>query len=956
MTLAALLAQLQPFLDHLRRQGFNLGVDSYQRVHAVLLHLAARGELQPARLPAVLMPLLCSSPQEQGEFVEHWQGFFPEVAPEPVATSHQATQQQAPRRPENLHWLGGWMGLILLLPALLGVLWLGSLSPRFAAPAQKTQPIQTRTETISAVSPVAPISTPAVAPPNVQPKAQPTATPIARQLFWLLLAVFLAALARWFWQSTWRQRFLARHPVRITPEQEDYFARVPSKLRGFSSVAFQHAAQQLHKHRELDQPHLDIAATIQRTIAAHGVFTPVFRAHKALPEYLVLIDRASYRDQHSQMVDLLLQKLLDYGLYIERFYFDADPRRCYAANQPAVPLRLDSLQARYPQHHLLVFADSRHFFDPLGRPAPWLAKLEHWAQPVLFTPSPQWDYYTAALEQAGFALFTTGQAGLAQLVAHLARSDVRRQRVADDGYPDLLQQRPLRFVERHTPAPATVETLLAQLTAYLGADGYHWLCALAIYPELHWQLTLGLAPDCAEQETLLLKLTRLPWLRHHYLPDWLRRVLLTRLPASAQAQLRQDVEQLLGALQEKSSSPDDLPLPVARHSLRERFGQEHPLQDAVFLDFMRGELSVQANLPAHRRVPLGLWLLAGALAVSGYYGWRTPPKVELPPAPPPVEKPPVEKPKEPPKPPVASQVPPVSSIPPVQKASAVPPVNPPASRVPTVSSVLPASSEVSAAPPKDNSPAQPPADNAQMPAQRVLPPQVVQQSVGKVSIEMVRIPAGKFIMGCQSGRDKDCYGDESPSHSVSLSAFELGKYEVTQGQWKAVMGSNPSRFKDCGDTCPVETVSWDDIQTFIQKLNAQTGKQYRLPSEAEWEYACRAGQSSNYCGGDNVDSVAWYGYEKSGKTTHPVGKRDANAWGLYDMSGNVWEWVQDSYANYNNAPSDGKAWEGTRAGARVLRGGSWFSIPLSVRAADRNSGTPTVRDNVIGFRLARTLP
>ncbi len=942
-----MLTQLQPFLDHLRRQGFNLGVDSYQRVHAVLLHLAARGELEPARLPAVLMPLLCSSPQEQGEFVEHWQRFFPAVASEPVTTAHQAPQQQAPRRPENLHWLGGWMGLILLLPALLGVLWLGSLSPRFAAPAQKNQPIEIRTETISAVAPVAPISTPAVAPPNVQPKAQPAATPIARQLFWLLLALFLAALTRWLWQSTWRQRFLARHPVRITPEQADYFARVPSKLHGFSSVAFQHAAQQLHKHRELDHQHLDIPATIQRTIAAQGAFTPVFRAHKALPEYLVLIDRASYRDQHSQMVDLLLQKLLDYGLYIERYYFDADPRRCYAANQPAVPLRLDSLQARYPQHRLLLFADSRHFFDPLGRPAPWLAKLQHWAQPVLFTPSPQWDYYTAALEQAGFALFTTGQAGLAQLVAHLARSDLRRQRVADDGYPDLLQQRPLRFVERHTPAPATVEALLAQLTAYLGTDGYHWLCALAVYPELHWQLTLGLAPDCDQQETLLLKLTRLPWLRHHYLPDWLRRVLLTRLPAAQQARLRQDVEQLLGALQEKSNHPDDLPLPVARHSLRERFGQEHPLQDAVFLDFMRGELSVQAGLPAHRRWPVYLLLLAGGLAVSGYYGWRTPPKVESPPAPTPVEKPPVEQHKEPPKPPVQKNSDPV----------AAPPLKTPASPV------LPAS-PVQDLPLKDKYPAQPPTDNAPAQVSGVLPPQepappMVPQSLGKVSIEMVRIPAGKFIMGCQDGRDKDCQSDESPAHGVSLSAFELGKYEVTQGQWKAVMGSNPSYFKDCGDTCPVENVSWNDIKTFIETLNQKTGKQYRLPSESEWEYACRAGKDSNYCGGNDVNAVAWYGAYTGGnseKTTNPIGRKAANAWGLYDMSGNVWEWVQDSYANYNNAPSDGKAWEGARADARVLRGGSWDSNPQSVRAAIRIDLTPSDRYGSAGFRLARTLP
>ncbi len=228
--------------------------------------------------------------------------------------------------------------------------------------------------------------------------------------------------------------------------------------------------------------------------------------------------------------------------------------------------------------------------------------------------------------------------------------------------------------------------------------------------------------------------------------------------------------------------------------------------------------------------------------------------------------------------------------------------------------------------------------------------------------DMVPIPSGSYTMGCSrslllvGSRDSDCSDDEKPEHTVNLERFELGKYEVTQGQWKAVMGSNPSSFKDCGDTCPVENVSWDEIQTFIQKLNAQTGKTYRLPSEAEWEYACRAGQSSNYCGGDNVDSVAWY-TSNSGNKTHPVGGKQSNVWGLYDMSGNVWEWVQDSYhSDYKGAPSNGNAWEGSRADARVLRGGSWNNNPQDVRAALRIRNVATVRGLNVGFRLARTLP
>jgi formylglycine-generating enzyme required for sulfatase activity len=177
--------------------------------------------------------------------------------------------------------------------------------------------------------------------------------------------------------------------------------------------------------------------------------------------------------------------------------------------------------------------------------------------------------------------------------------------------------------------------------------------------------------------------------------------------------------------------------------------------------------------------------------------------------------------------------------------------------------------------------------------------------------------------------------------------YEIGKYDVTQGEWLAVMGNNPSRFTNCGDNCPVETVSWDDIQTFLQKLNAKTGKQYRLPTEAEWEYACYGGSQTEYCGSNDIDAVAWYGNNgqpggNSNQTTHPVGQKQANGYGLYDMSGNVCQWMENKY---DNKPD----W-------RALRGGSWDDKPQLVRAAFRNYYDPALRGKLNGFRLARTLP
>jgi formylglycine-generating enzyme required for sulfatase activity len=216
----------------------------------------------------------------------------------------------------------------------------------------------------------------------------------------------------------------------------------------------------------------------------------------------------------------------------------------------------------------------------------------------------------------------------------------------------------------------------------------------------------------------------------------------------------------------------------------------------------------------------------------------------------------------------------------------------------------------------------------------------------QAGIEFVLIPPGSFMMGSVNGA-----ADERPVHQVTISQpFYIGKYEVTQAQWQSVMGKNPSNFKDCGGNCPVEQMSWDDAQSFINKLNeGHDGFWYRLPTEAEWEYACRAGTTGDDAG--NLDDMAWYA-DNSGKRTHPVGQKQANAFGLYDMHGNVWEWCRDWYdANYYvSSPATDPQGPGS-GHHRVLRGGSWSNNFYTSRSAIRGDSSPAVRDDYAGFRV-----
>ena len=245
-----------------------------------------------------------------------------------------------------------------------------------------------------------------------------------------------------------------------------------------------------------------------------------------------------------------------------------------------------------------------------------------------------------------------------------------------------------------------------------------------------------------------------------------------------------------------------------------------------------------------------------------------------------------------------------------------------------------------------------------------------EEVISKKMYSVVKIPAGTFTMGCTSEQGDDCNASEKPAHKVTISKdFYLMENEVTQALYQRVMGENPSRFK--GANRPVETVIWYDAVKFCNKLSQMEGLDqcytingtdvswsnkscngWRLPTEAEWEYAARGGQSYKYSGSDNIDEVAWY-YGNSGMETHPVGQKKPNGFGLYDMSGNVYEWVWDWYGGYSS--QSGTDLVGLSGGQyRVLRGGGWNGSARYARVSTRDSSRPVYESSILGFRPGRT--
>jgi hypothetical protein len=572
--------RLIDLIDVLRDAGYNIGVAQYVAAQDLLLALAARGERldDPRRLAGLLGPVLCSSPSEQENFQTHFDQWVkrlgtPSTKPPQVAPSVPLAKELERVERGSLWWLAAaavvGSGVVFLLNGAL--------------------------------------SSPAPSEPLLPENPAPDGTNIPLLLLALLVPVAVLA-GRWLWLRYRANRFLTRRATTHEPEVQQvaidghFDAVVPPPLMF-------RIAQGLRRRVEMPSDELNIEATIAQTVEHGGWFTPVYARRLVLPEYLVLIDRATFGDHQARVATEMVGQLVQYEVLVTRYYFDGDPRVCFPPSPRGEPLTLAEVAARHGQRRLVIFSDARGLFSSLtGEQDRWTEIFQTWTERAVLSPAPpaEWGYREQALAQQFVVLPATVE-GLAALVPAFYDRKLIFDMTSDGRapMPAALQVRPRRWISPDPLDASMVERALKQLRVYLGDAGYYWLCACAVYPALSWNLTLYLGGALRDragaallESSSLLDLARLPWFRYGRMPDWLRALLILDMPPEQVEAVRVELAALL--ITAVRGRIDDAQLEIVRkrggaltllarpllRRLERDAAEDSPQRDYVFLNFM----------------------------------------------------------------------------------------------------------------------------------------------------------------------------------------------------------------------------------------------------------------------------------------------------------------------------------------------------------------------------------
>ncbi len=603
-------------VDELRDAGFNVGSDQYVAAHDLLLLLTARGEgFDSGRLESMLGPLLCSTPWEQEDFGDRFESWISRVVP--VVTGPNGSDPDEPglevvtSRQEK-----GSASKSRLLAFILAVVTLVAATVlHFYTRDPLVELTETHLRLLSV--PKSPVEAEGEAPPGSWRLALLGLQP--NWPAWFALATVLFAFGSG-WRHCRSHLVLSRWAVLEKPRIHQVAV---DGLRGqlFHGVSLARTAQELRRRRTIPSKDLDISLTVGETVRQAGWLAPVYGTRQLIPEYLMLVDRISYRDQQAKFVDAMIERLRATGVLISRYYFDADPRVCFSFVEGASTLTLRELANRYPDHHLLVFSDAAGLFNSRsGDLEPWAEQFSRWSSRAIMTPIPRahWGPREAVLFRQ-FATLPATPTGLASLIRSTGRDDLVTGDQAAVPLPRDLQTRPLRWLKRRPPAEPVVRSTLSGVRRYLDDSGFYWLAACAVYPALDWNLTLYLGnrlKAAGGQKLLQLRrltaLARLPWFRHGYMPDWLRERLLTRISSKQQEEIRGALQSLLESA--VSTQRTGFSLQIARARLMTRILANRSKDDSLLRDY------VFATVMAGRRLGVPVPEAAGD-AFPGPLSW-----------------------------------------------------------------------------------------------------------------------------------------------------------------------------------------------------------------------------------------------------------------------------------------------------------------------------------------------
>jgi hypothetical protein len=710
------------FLEELRLNGYNISTQQYLAVQNLLIALAANGQFpdDPKKLSTVLAPIVCSSAEEQEGFYYHYKQWVERLEKQEYGDRQEELQPgetadvsvKGKERQSLFQRFKPYAVILIASPVLAAIIvalfYFFILPPPININANnapnndntENEQVNSNTDNTNAGNGNIAINTNISGITNTNRAKDPAAVPViltsdvsvfapeeeATRSLWTRLHPYLRAGAAalpflllgawWLWQRIQQWR-LKRWFSKVVPFLEDI------KVKGLAEHLFRQselrrAAQQLRRHREVGVLDLAVQQSVEVTARKAGWFTPVYSPRKAIPEYLVLIDRIGFSDQMARLEDELINRLIENDINVSRYYFEGDPRLCRkGAGTPY--LKLQDLEAKHPNDFLLVFSDGAGLINPLtGRMQRWVELFLPWTGRALMTTEPavNWGYRERVLTEQGFALLPASSEGISVLVRTIQTGNIPR--AERDGsphlYPEILGDRPERWFADREPDVEEIEVLRIELQYFLGMGGYYWLCACAVYPALQWELTLYFGYKLTGLEGLeegMMNLVRLPWFRQGSMPDWLRARLIAALPEEEKEVTRQAVQELLlSAL----DNPDGFSLTVARkpadrkapglagllrgvaarvrtfykklqfRALIRKEPPDSPLRDYVFLSFLAGNkpdpLSVGVPKLLRRiffkrgQPVLGL-RPASALALAGIVAvltWGLFPKLPAPPA------------------------------------------------------------------------------------------------------------------------------------------------------------------------------------------------------------------------------------------------------------------------------------------------------------------------------------